>query len=50
MAPVTLTINMLEAKSKLSELVRAIEAGENAEIIDGGNAEVARLFGLVKPA
>jgi prevent-host-death family protein len=38
------TVNMLEAKSNLSELVRAVEAGEQSEIIIARNGKpVARL-------
>jgi prevent-host-death family protein len=43
------TINMLEAKSNLSELVRAVEAGEHEEIIIARNGvPAARLVPLQK--
>jgi prevent-host-death family protein len=45
------TVNMLEAKSNLSELVRTVEAGEHAEIIIARNGHpVARLVPIAKPA
>jgi prevent-host-death family protein len=44
-----LTVNMLEAKSNLSELVRTVEAGEQAEIIIARNGQpVARLVPIAK--
>ena len=43
------TINMLEAKSNLSELVRAVESGEQEEIIIARNGvPAARLMPLKK--
>jgi prevent-host-death family protein len=43
------TVNMLEAKSNLSELVRTVEAGEHAEIIIARNGQpVARLVPIAK--
>jgi prevent-host-death family protein len=45
------TVNMLDAKSNLSELVRSVEAGEQAEIIIARNGHpVARLVPIIKPA
>ncbi len=44
------TVNMLEAKSNLSELVRTVEVGEHAEIIIARNGQpVARLVPIAKP-
>ncbi len=43
------TINMLEAKSNLSELVRAVESGEQEEILIARNGvPAARLVPLKK--
>jgi prevent-host-death family protein len=43
------TVNMLEAKSNLSELVRAVESGEQEEIIIARNGvPAARLVPLKK--
>lgn len=44
------TVNMLEAKTKLSKLVQAVEDGTEAEIVLARNGKpVARIVPLAKP-
>jgi len=45
------TVNMLEAKTNLSKLVEAVEAGQEAEVIIARNGRpVARIVALAEPA
>ena len=45
------TVNMLEAKTKLSKLVEAVETGKEAEIVIARNGRpVARLVPLAPPS
>jgi prevent-host-death family protein len=45
------TVNMLEAKTKLSKLVEAVETGAELEIVLARNGKpVARIVPLAKPA